>query len=79
VCRSALVKRRQAPIHSLFDREIDRWAIPDPRHAPHPAALVGTLRCMDAAALAASLALCLHADSAAIALLVWRMALPAAP
>ena len=77
--RSAFVKHRRAPLLSKFDREIDRWAIPDPLHAPHPAALVGTLRAMNAAALAASLALCLHADSAAIAVLVWRMALPAAP
>jgi len=57
VCRSALVTRRQAPLHSLFDREIDRRAIPDTRYAPHPAALVRTLRSIGAAALAASLAL----------------------
>jgi len=43
--------------------------------AAQPASLVKTLRTLGAAALAASLALCLAVDSPSIAVLVWFMAL----
>jgi len=46
--------------------------------APHPRALVKTLRVLGAAALFVSLVLCLAVDSASMAVLVWLMAVAGA-